>query len=149
MQCNRCLPSFTFKDKRGWKLQKYSFFFKYQTTYKIHKSINSKFKILLSETFKTGLLREYEMLSHNDKVGKITWVSNGVCADRKTPRSVIGQDLFNYLKLFFLPPKFVSIIISFTYWCCRRWLVINIFQRCLPFVDVRRCGGSSFSLINC
>jgi hypothetical protein len=39
------------------KLQKYCFFFKYQATYKIHIFINSKFKILFSETFKTDLLR--------------------------------------------------------------------------------------------
>lgn len=31
------------------------FFFQYQATYKIHKSINSKFKIFLSEAFKTEL----------------------------------------------------------------------------------------------
>ena len=124
MQCNKCLPDFSFKDKRGWKLQKYSFFFKYQATYRIHKSINSKFKILLSETFKTGWLRGVRYarhttictphndmhftqrcarhtticMSHNDKVWKITF--SGIIWRMCRQKETIGQDLLNYLKRF-------------------------------------------------
>jgi hypothetical protein len=73
MQCSRCLPSFSFKDKEDETFRNIVFSSNVRQLTKSLNPLIPSSKYYCQKHLKLFCREEYDMLAHNDKVGKIAF----------------------------------------------------------------------------